>query len=592
MGSKKKSLIIIAIILVIIIALAGTVAGVVLTGKISITSRQKLSKGLIELADRMSMSDVEENLKEYEKMQNTPFEIQDVISANINNIELEDSRDIEDEIQEIKNIVNNSTITNTLQADLKNNIIKENLEVKLADITDTISADAEYNKNAISLRSKELNEKYITLNKRDIQANYEYEDLLEVFELLEEICKKGTVNISLTDAEKSHFAENYKNIFSDFIKDDMIKEGKTKITVDGEVKECDDVNFTLNGRQIGELMQTYLDKLENDKEGQKIIVSKVQSIIDSFSEDKLVELISYIKEELEYIDDDISIKFSVYCSMFKTYGINITLEGSDTETIEMNVMFGKSNDVITVNLPEGKLSINKVDNKIEMSLEVEIEEEDIGIKVTMNKEVTERTQNSRTTKSTIGLVLKGEGNNIDVALNIDENLKYLDSIKTTANADSLNPITATEGELQEYLEEVQKNETALIEKVLQNSKVIQTLSKLVNSSYGGAVVEDQKPINVDDSKEFNNMFRDYTGNQSGSAIRSLLLTLATSNETNDIHKILVSIVEDETSILNATTNSQDINMARFNVDINNQYTILVTSLDEAGYITGIQIKKI
>ena len=223
MKNKKKTLIIVAIVLVIIIALAGTVAGFILTGKVAVTSKQKLAKGISDLTSMMSMAELEKNSKEMEKMQTTPFELKNTITANINKMELDNSSEIKEILDEIQNVVKDTTITNTIQADFKNNIIKESLNINLADIVEEISADVEYNKDSLLLRSKELNEKYIKVNKSDLMnSTEEYSELLEVFELLEGICSNTNTNLYITEAEKAHFSENYKDIFSNYIKDDMI----------------------------------------------------------------------------------------------------------------------------------------------------------------------------------------------------------------------------------------------------------------------------------------------------------------------------------------------------------------------------------
>lgn len=589
MKNKKKILIIVAIVLVIIIALAGTTLGMILTGKVAITSRQKLSRGLVELADKISTSEVEENSKEYEKLHTTPFEMKEVITADINKIELEDANGMEDLLNEIKNVVQDTTITNTLQADFKNNIIKDNLKINLGDVVEEISADVEYNNDTISLRSKELNEKYLSITKNDALLNNEYEDLLEVFELFENICKKETTSINLTDAEKAHFKENYKDIFSNYIADIIIKEEKTTILVDGENIECTDVNFTLDKNQIAELAGKYLSKLEEDKEGQNIIINKIQSVVNSFEEQDLIELIDDLKYELSHLEDEVSIKVSIYCTMFKTYGMNIKIDGmvdGTNTTVEMNTILGKSSDVITITFPIGDISIKKETDKTDMTLEVYAEEYDIEFKITLTSEIVAKTENSKTARSTMGLLLKEGENNIDITLNMDTSLIYLSSIDTTVqSSNSLNLIKDSD-RLQEYLNELMNNLTTIMQNSTQNSRLVQMIYSLVNqsSSMPGTV----QPT----AKEFNSMFQDYTGNPSGSEIKSLLQTLATNNEINTMHRISVSIVENEVTILNPTTDSQEISASILNVRPSNQYTILVTSLDDAGYITGIQIKGI
>ena len=161
MESKKKILIIVAIVLVIIIALAGTVAGMIITGKIAITARQKIAKGFSDIENKISISELEEKSKDQEKLRQTPFESDTVITGKVNKMELSNTNtEVEELLREIENTVNNIKITNTIKADLKNNIVNEKISANLADIVEEISADVEYNNDRISLKSKELNDKY------------------------------------------------------------------------------------------------------------------------------------------------------------------------------------------------------------------------------------------------------------------------------------------------------------------------------------------------------------------------------------------------------------------------------------------------
>lgn len=96
MRSKKKVLIIVAIVLIIVIALAGTVAGMIKTGKVAITNKQKVAKGLADITNSIKISQLEEDYKEYKKLRTMPFEAENIITANINQIELDNTTGVEE----------------------------------------------------------------------------------------------------------------------------------------------------------------------------------------------------------------------------------------------------------------------------------------------------------------------------------------------------------------------------------------------------------------------------------------------------------------------------------------------------------------
>ena len=192
---KKKSTKIVIILLIIIVliigALAAGVGAMIFTGKIALTEKQKLAKGINDIKARFSSYSTQEEtlFQDYERMYTTPFESQTVITGKINELDIEgiDATQGASEIfNEIKEIVADTKITNDVQADLKNNIIVENLKLEMGDVVEEISLDFEYNENTNALRAKELNQKYLALTKNDIESNSQYAELLESFDAVKQ----------------------------------------------------------------------------------------------------------------------------------------------------------------------------------------------------------------------------------------------------------------------------------------------------------------------------------------------------------------------------------------------------------------------
>mgnify|MGYP001153609543 CR=1 FL=1 len=607
MKSKKKILIVVAIVLIIIIALAGTVAGMVMTGKVAITTRQKLAKGFSDIGNKISTTDLEKNFKEQEKLYQTPFESETTITGKVNKIELSNSTGLEEILNEVENVVNNTKITNTLKADLKNNIINEKISVNMSDIVEEISADVEYNNDRISLKSKELNDKYITFTKNEVETNNQYADFAELFKMFEGICQKETAGIYLTESDKAYFARNYGGILSEYITDDMLKEEKASIILDGQTKQCDNINFTLDKNQIAEIVGKYLKKLEEDQEGKQIIISKIKSVVNTFEEENLQEIIDDLKYELMYLEEGTTMKVSLYCTMFKTYGFNIDFYSG--ENYILNLILGEKEDNLKISTTEGeilnaiisedkmKIAITGEENTaiVEMktndtqkiiTIEINDLQDNVKIAGTLTNEQITKTENENKSNNTIQIALQVEDNNIDITLNIDTNLRYVNSIEKTEYTDtnSINIVTAEQSEIQQYITEIQNNTITLMQKATQNSKLIQEIYTLM---IGGKKVQPQnQPV-----QEFNSMFKNYTGIQRGSAMKTLLQQIATSNSTNEIHKISVSIVEDGNPLLNVTKNVDEINSSINSIKDEKEYEVLGTSVDAEGYITGIEIRQ-
>lgn len=612
MESKKKILIIVAIVLVIIIALAGTVAGMIITGKIAITARQKIAKGFSDIENKISISELEEKSKDQEKLRQTPFESETVITGKVNKMELSNTNtEVEELLKEIENTVNNIKITNTIKADLKNNIVNEKISANLADIVKEISADVEYKNDRISLKSKELNDKYITFTKSDIEENDQYEEFTEIFDMFEGICKGEVTSLYLTDEEKAYFEENYQGIFSEYITDDMLKEEKTSIMVDGQKKECKNINFTLNKNQIVELVGRCLKKLEGDEKGKQIIISKIKSVVTTFGEEDLKEMIENIKYKVLYLEESTTIKISVYCTMFKTYGFNIEIYSNDNENYVVDLSLGKGEDNVKISTKQKEiLNAKKTKDRIEVAiigegensgvlviktngtqktatLEINDVENNLKITGTLTNEQVTKTANENKSKNTIQIVLQGEDKNIDVTLNIDTNLRYVNSIEKTEYTDtnSINIITAEQLEIQQYLTEVQNNSMSLVLNATQNSKLIEKIYEVITLYNSMKANQDQS------AQTFNNMFRVYIGIRKGSEMKTLLNQVLTSNSLHKSHQVAVSIVEGENTLVNAITNPDEIKSAMDKIGEDNEYQVLVTSVNEEGYVTGIEIRK-
>lgn len=508
-NSKKKIMIILAIIIVLIIALAGATAAMIMTGHVAITSKQKLAKGLSDVGNMISISDLEENLKQYEKIKETPFEEETVISANVNDIELEDMSGAQMIVDEVKNTINNTKITNTVKADLKNNIINENLKLNLSNIIEEISADVDYNENVLSLRSKELNEKYINISKNDLESNYEYSDLIEIFDIIEEICKKSDVSIYFTEDEKMHFSETYGGIFLNSIKDNMITEESSIINVDDEQKECSKVTLTLNNKEIIELVEQYLNKLEEDQVGKEILINKIKLFENDFDENDLLYFIKNIRNEIIHLNGDAILKISVYCSMLKTYEMDIELIKLDDK---ISLIFGQNSQKLYI-IENGEVLLNAVktdelisisakDDELSILLDMSEQEgvkvtslliedlvDEISLEVLLKSEQVTKTDMEDVSKNTVEFSIKSDESTIDITFNIDSSMKFVDSIDTTPiDSNSISLVTATPEELQTYSEEVMNNAKVFVQKAAQNSKLVQMIYTLYANYLNSSMV--------------------------------------------------------------------------------------------------------
>ncbi len=610
-NSNKKIVIILAIIVVILIALVGTGVAMVVTGQVAITSTQKLTKGISDIQSKISLTELEDSLKEKAAQYEKPFENETTITANINEIQLEDMNGMEDIIEEIKNTVNNTQITNTLKADLKNNILVDDLKLNMGEMLEELSAEVQYTGDELSLRSKELNARYMTLIREEAETSSQYEALAEIFDLIDELCNpSNTSSLYLTQEEKNYIKDNYGGILSESITDDMINEEKTTILLDGtNAKSCSKVSFTLNRDQIVELIGKYLTKLESDETGKQIIIKRM-NLLGTFDETDLQDLIDDIRYDILDLSSVASVKFSTYSTMFKTYGFDI--EFIDEVNNKISVVFGESKDeinattdnenilnitktnqetIISSENDETSLVINikKVDNEDIISINIKDLTSETEANVILTKKQLTKTETNDVSDTTIEFLIESMENVIDFEIDINSNKKYVNAIDTSEinNSNSLDLINATSTEIQEYINEITNNGRIIMESVTQKSKLLNTLFSL----YGNNSIDIGEGTDNTTADEFNTtLFSNYTGTIDGQTAKSLLSKISVSNASS-MHKVAVSITDNGIVLFPSTSDVTQFSNADSFINTTDNYTILVNQVDEQGYISAIEIRK-
>ena len=98
------------------------------------------------------------------------------------------------------------------------------------------------------------------------------------------------------------------------------------------------------------------------------------------------------------------------------------------------------------------------------------------------------------------------------------------------------------------------------------------------------------------AQTFNNQFTTYTGVQSGSSVKSLLTLIATNNATNSVSKdhiidVTITDTKTTTAALGKTNVTADINAKISSIPNTAKYTVVTTTQDSDGYITGISITR-
>ena len=289
MGKAKKIVIAIIAILVVVV---GVVAVLGFTGKLdfNFTKKSKADAGLGKVGEvfTQTVTDFESEfndagltMKLLDKEINE-FEVNYDMSVDVNEIEV-DGMDSEDEeiLDAIIDIINNVEFN----VNAKSNKDKGSLKLGATINEEPVSLEVAYDGEKVGFRSEELNEKWLAVELQEILDEYsdefeldeesmaELEELMAAFEEL-------ITDLVLTNEEVEHFKSTYVNMLADYILTLDIESEKDKIEVGDKEKNCTKTTITLDEDDIKNLLISYVEKAEDDKEGQKIVKEKINIVLD------------------------------------------------------------------------------------------------------------------------------------------------------------------------------------------------------------------------------------------------------------------------------------------------------------------------
>lgn len=472
---KKAKKIIIAIIAIIIIA---TIAiGVLLaTGVLdfNMSKKSKMVAGVEKLGESFTepLENIYNSSDETTKIsknidEKSSIEISEEISANIENLEINSlSSSEKQDLKSIIELVNNAKIGINAKYD-GNEKAYINLDAKVEDIN--LSGEALYDGEQAGIRSEEINPKWLTISKKDLEEMLKEEgiDIEEIKEKLPTIIeqlKQIAKETEIDEKTQKEIKERYGKVLKDYIneKSKNIQSEKSKIEVDGKDKNCQKLSLELDSKDIKDLLIKYIDTFKDDKQIQDILKNTLTSyneiaklsgesleadeIDEAFNE--MITNIDDIKDEINEMEFDGKIKLTVYASNTEVYRTDITIDIEETE-IKLETTFNKDETTIEISAEASGISLeiatitikadeNNYNLKIETSKGIE---EYLGEKMFIELNYKhEKTKNEMVIKADVGTY--GEGNvNIITEINKNEE-KELEAL-TTINVDVNVPRTIT-----------------------------------------------------------------------------------------------------------------------------------------------------
>ena len=458
-GVAKK--IIIAVVALIVIA--AIVIGVLFaTGilDINLSKKSKMVAGVEKIGERLSntVDDLSGNAKDsststikiYNNLnKDSEVELSGEISANVDSFDVSSSTAKVDKstVKTVLDIINSSKLGATVKYDGKEKVAAS-LNGKIDNVE--LSGEVVYDGEKVAVRSEEINPKWLSISKEDIEEMMESEGV--DFEQIESMISKTTdqmfetaKSLEIDEKTQKEIAERYNNVLKDFInkKSKDIESEKDKVKVDGKSKNCEKLTLELDGDDVKDLLIEYVDTFKSDKKLQEIINKSIKAYTDSFNEmatvmgesstslpemdnvlDELLDNIDELKDEIKDLDLDIKVVLTVYATNTDVYRTDISIFVENMEII-LESTFNKEDTVIDVAMKSSGIKVDVA------TITIKSEKNSASVKV----ETAEGIEDYLGEKMYLEIVCKNDDKKTELTISADLGKNGKASIALVSNVD-------------------------------------------------------------------------------------------------------------------------------------------------------------
>lgn len=532
----KKAKVIIIVVLAVILVAAIVIGILLATGVLdfNISNKSKMVAGVEKLGESITkpLEEITNNKDGKVKILNnlskeSGIDLSGEISADIDTLDIKTlSSSDKENLKSIIELINNSRIGIDTRYD-GNEKAYMNLDLGLDDIN--LSGEVVYDGEQASVRSEEINSKWLTISKEDLEKmleeeNVDIEDIKENMSTIIDQFTELTKSVEIDEKDQKEIKERYGKVLKNFIneKSKSIESEKDKVKVDGKNKNCQKLTLELKEDDIKELLKEYIKTFKNDSQIQDILRKSLDtyanivndsSIMDEDAFDEMISELDNLEKEIEELEFEGKITLTVYATNTEVYKTDITIEIEGTE-VTIGTTFNETETVMAVSAKSSGVSLdiatitiksdeNNYNVKIEtsssieeylrqkMSVEINYKNEknkneivinlnagnygEGNITITEDMNINEDKECESTTTVDVDIdipmIIEAKGK-LDLKSNIKtENI----TIPTISSSEAID--MNDESKLAEYLKEAQENITKLFEKVSEN----EALKPLVES---------------------------------------------------------------------------------------------------------------
>lgn len=532
----KKAKVIIIVVLAVILVAAIVIGILLATGVLdfNISNKSKMVAGVEKLGESITkpLEEITNNKDGKVKILNnlskeSGIDLSGEISADIDTLDIKTlSSSDKENLKSIIELINNSRIGIDTRYD-GNEKAYMNLDLGLDDIN--LSGEVVYDGEQASVRSEEINSKWLTISKEDLEKmleeeNVDIEDIKENMSTIIDQFTELTKSVEIDEKDQKEIKERYGKVLKNFIneKSKSIESEKDKVKVDGKNKNCQKLTLELKEDDIKELLKEYIKTFKNDSQIQDILRKSLDtyanivndsSIMDEDAFDEMISELDNLEKEIEELEFEGKITLTVYATNTEVYKTDITIEIEGTE-VTIGTTFNETETVMAVSAKSSGVSLDIA------TITIKSDENNYNIKIETSSSIEEYLRqkmsveiNYKNEKNKNEIVINlnagnyGEGNititedmninedkecesttTVDVDIDIPMIIEAKGKLDLKSNIKTENITIPTissseaidmndESKLAEYLKEAQENITKLFEKVSEN----EALKPLVES---------------------------------------------------------------------------------------------------------------
>ncbi|MBR3133759.1 MAG: hypothetical protein IKG42_06905 [Clostridia bacterium] len=514
--------------IVAFVACIAIIAGMIalyFTGHLNLTKKDKVWNSIKKAGEVFSDTTDDISKKTNAKISDKIFDSSAIeysaeITADIEEVEIEDLSSSEQKvIDNIIEIVNDSKIKLDVSADLDEKEFYAKANAKVDGVVDSISGEVVFEDDNLSIRSEELNDKYLTISKKYLEKEMG-SSFDEVYKVIDNL--SGSLDeLMLEEKEIKHFKDTYKKVIEKEIKSKKMESSSGKVKVNGKQKSCTKVVVSLDEDDVKDLARKIVDTFDEDEKGKEIIKKRIVKVSklagEELSEREVEKYMDQFVDQANDAIDEISfngkIKITAYATLFNIYrvdfdyseggqsaGVQFVFDGKKT-TITADVAGQKIGNITIVNDKKEKELSFELDEDIgsyiglsaKGSIKLEIEDKKFTTTVEANGEYKNQEINIKLvdeetrTKDTDSELERENKISFDIDIpdvisakgkfNIDDSIKLVNSIDIPNTSNSVD--IENNSELQKYSNECEKNAEKLLEKI-KDSDAIKAIMKVVS----------------------------------------------------------------------------------------------------------------